>query len=97
MLQGSVSDSIDGSELYIAADGNKEGYIFEKQDISTYGDVLVGCDNFFGDCYIVSYPWIWITPGGIALKYDNVRFIKFLSSDTVLLSYWEFADFIELD
>ena len=68
LLQGQVADALNGGELQITVDGLKEGYHVEKQDISTYSDVLVGLDNLFRDCYVVSYYWIWIAPIGLSLQ-----------------------------
>ena len=62
--QGPVDDALDGGKLRIMADSCKEGYLVEKQYISTYGDVFFGLDNLSGYCYIVSYHWIRLGPCG---------------------------------
>ena len=73
MIQGPVSDALDGEELYIMDYGCKQGYLVEKQDMYTYGDVIVGLDNLSGDFDIVSYQYIWFYTDGIYLQCGDVR------------------------
>ena len=83
IIQGRVADALDSGELYNTAGGRKEGYMVDKQYISTYVDVLVGFDNFSGGCYIFSYHWIRIGPYGIALQCGDGSSVYFLSSGGV--------------
>ena len=47
LIQGPVVDALNGCEIYIEDDDQKEGHIVDKQYISNYGDALVCLDNLF--------------------------------------------------
>ena len=83
IIQGRVADALDSGELYNTAGGRKEGYMVDKQYISTYVDVLVGFDNFSGGCYIFSYHWIHLGPDGLGLHFGDGNSVYFPGSSGI--------------